>query len=67
MTLSLLVDIKASSSADSALGSIELGSSNTTKESASKVSTEDVLFEGNKTPCREIRITITAPDEVYRY
>jgi hypothetical protein len=66
MTLSLLVDINASSSADSALGSIELGSSNTTKESASNVS-NDVLSEGNQTPCRQIRITITAPDEVYRY
>lgn len=69
MTLSLLVDINASSSADSALGSIELGSSNTiTKESASNVSNEDnVSSEGNKTSCREIRITITAPDEIYRY
>lgn len=65
MTLSLLIDINASSSADSALGSIELVSSNTEKES--NVSDEKELPEGNKTPCREIRITITGPDEVYRY
>ena len=69
MALSLLVDINASASAGSALGWVELGSSNTKKESGNNVCNEDagLLTEENKTPCREIRITITSPDEIYRY
>jgi hypothetical protein len=67
MALSLLVDINASSSAGSALGWLELGGRNTKQESRGDVSKEERVTEENKTPCREIRIIITSPDDIYKY
>jgi hypothetical protein len=79
MALSLLVDVNASSPTGSALGWVELiDSGNSTKQlensgdcagdCVSKTDEALITVEQNKSPCREIRITLKSPDEIiYRY
>jgi hypothetical protein len=68
MVLSLLVDIDLSSvTASPALGRLEIGNSDTEREKSCDLSGQEISTEENKASSREIRISITSPDDIYRY
>jgi hypothetical protein len=68
MVLSLLVDIDLSTvTASPALGRLEIGNSDTEREKSCDLSGQEISTEENKASSREIRISITSPDDIYRY